>query len=476
MIPNSSAVSASDPARRSLRRRLVDQRVTRPQNRRALITDLIVAVVTMVVIGFPFVLHQDLSWNFSWGIFVTWSLVFVALVVRRLAPWTAFVLAIAGFLVKILLGEPPHGSDLGILIIWFSSAAVGSRLLLVTSGVAALICPAILGAHLALFPYDIFLLGTLTGSGRYSLSAFLLYAALLGLVFVLISLLFWSFGLVQRIQVGARDASHAVDYAALENRRTREQLVVEQERNQIARDMHDVIAHSLAVVVAQADGGRYIARQDPGAAEEVLGTIAETSREALTDVRGLLGQLRHSQHDTQHKRLDDLGTVVDRLRAAGLDVRVTSTGRRQPIGAPAEVAVFRLVQESLTNALKYGDRRWPTLLEIVWCDGMRIRVRNHIAPVPNVAAGSGHGLIGMRERLLVVGGSVTAAPVGVEFIVEARVPLASDPRTTVPGVPHAESLPDAAAPSVGGSVSGPAAPVPPAEAATPPTATETRTP
>ena len=130
----------------------------------------------------------------------------------------------------------------------------------------------------------------------------------------------------------------------------------EQERVRIARDMHDVVAHSLAVVIAQADGARYAAAARPEMATEALGTIAQTARGALSDVRLLLTQLRHRQGDGPQPTLADLETLFAQVRQAGIEPRITvdPTPPGEPPGA-IQLAVYRILQEALTNAIRHGD-------------------------------------------------------------------------------------------------------------------------
>lgn len=439
MTRSSSADSASEPVGGAGPLR----RCWRPQPRHVWLADLGAALLVMGLVGFPFTVRADFSYYFDWAVVAAWVPFGIGLAVRRGAPWLAFGLVIAGFLVKLVLGSGPHGVDLALLLVLYSAAAVGSRLLVWCSGVASVVVPLVMAAHIAIFPHDGPLLGNYSGNGFYGFDALFVQAGGLALVLGLVAVVFWLAGLVQRMQVRSREAAHAAELAELEYQRTQEQLVVEQERTQIARDMHDVIAHSLAVVVAQADGGRYLAKANPQEAEPVLRTIADTAREALVDVRALLVQLRHSQGDGRQKSLDDLPGLVERIRAAGLDVRVHEAGERHPIGAAAEVAVYRLVQEALTNALKYGDSRTPTTLEYVWCDRLRLRVRNRIADAPSKASGSGHGLIGMRERIIVVGGTLEAGPDGDGwFVIEATLPFALEsPALVTPGLPQPGNFP-----------------------------------
>lgn len=420
MTPSSSAVSASDPGGR-LPRWMRDW--AREQPRHVWLTDLVVGLVVMATVGVPVSIHADWSLAFDWAVLASWVPATIGLCLRRVAPWPAMLLVTLGFNVKLLLGVGPHFSDVAMLVVLYSLAANGSRLLMWLSGAAAVVLPLVQSVYLSLFPVDLPFLDQYAGNGFYGTGVFLLTALIFALPLTLISMIVWLAGVVQRVQITAGRLSHSAELAELEYQRTQEQLFVEQERNRIARDIHDVIAHSLAVVVAQADGGRYLMKVDPKKAEPVLETISDTAREALGDVRNLLGQLRHTQGEGPQKALCDIPGMVERIGAAGLRVDFEELGEPQHIGAIAELAVYRLVQEALTNALKYSEPNRTTSLRMEWGpDRLRIRARNRIAEQPRINAGSGHGLTGMRERLLAVGGETYAGAEGADWVVGAEVP------------------------------------------------------
>ena len=145
-------------------------------------------------------------------------------------------------------------------------------------------------------------------------------------------------------------------------------LAVLEERARIAREMHDIVAHSLAVIVRQAEGGAFIAERDPGRAGHALRTIAGTGRGALADMRGLLGVLRDgaSGADTPQPTLADVPRLVAGVRDTGLDARLTQSGEAFPLSAATELAVYRLAQEGLTNAVKYAGPRARVAVELRW--------------------------------------------------------------------------------------------------------------
>jgi len=228
-------------------------------------------------------------------------------------------------------------------------------------------------------------------------------------------------------------------------------LAAQDERTRIAREMHDIVAHSLSSIISQADGARYAAasartaraqqaeqpsqaqQSEPDIAEQTLELIADTARDSLTQMRSLLGLLRTDEATAYAPvpTLSDVPALVEQSRRAGLPVTFTGiTGtmaRTLPQGA--ELAAYRTVQEALTNALKHSPGA-ATTVTIHWGeDGLQLRVQNdpvssavaqHIArPVP----GSGNGLRGMSERIALYHGTLTYGlqPDG-GWLVEAALP------------------------------------------------------
>jgi signal transduction histidine kinase len=210
--------------------------------------------------------------------------------------------------------------------------------------------------------------------------------------------------------------------AAVERRRLEELVEQAQERGRIAADMHDVVAHSWAVVAAQADGARYVLRTDPDRAEEALGVIGETARTAMTDVRTLLTRLRHGE-DRSPLLPPEIDDVMARMHSSGMDVRLSCRGEPAAVGPVVATARFAL-SESLTNALKHGDLAQPVAVEEDWTDGYRLRVVNDVptrAPV-DPASSEGHGLRGMTERVAQLGGRVLAGESSGRWVTEVTIP------------------------------------------------------
>ncbi|WP_255575820.1 sensor histidine kinase [Cryobacterium sp. TMT3-29-2] len=148
------------------------------------------------------------------------------------------------------------------------------------------------------------------------------------------------------------------------------ELPLTQERARIAREMHDIVAHSLAVIVTQAQSGELVAGKSPERAATVLGTIAATGRVALADMRRLLGMLRaegsESSGSGPQPSLADLPQLLNRVGATGLTVRRTDEGTARPVGSAVELTPFRLVQESLTNTLRHAGPGARADLRLAW--------------------------------------------------------------------------------------------------------------
>ncbi|MBW4715543.1 sensor histidine kinase [Saccharothrix sp. SC076] len=236
--------------------------------------------------------------------------------------------------------------------------------------------------------------------------------------------------------VGARRAYHSEleqRLKLLETERDQQaRIAVGEERSRIARELHDVVAHAVSVMVVQADGAGYAIRSNPELAEAAVRTIADTGRQALTELRRLLGVLRsEDQSGTQwapQPGAADLAELTENLRTAGLPVRLETSGSLDALPAGLGLGVYRIVQEALTNTLKHAGSGASATVRIARLDD---RVELEIAddgfgtPHDLVAVSGGNGLIGMRERAGVLGGSLEAGPnPGGGWRVRAVLPLA----------------------------------------------------
>ncbi|WTW96095.1 histidine kinase [Streptomycetaceae bacterium NBC_01309] len=224
------------------------------------------------------------------------------------------------------------------------------------------------------------------------------------------------------------------------------------ERMRIARELHDVVAHSIAMINIQAGVAAHVIDQDSGQAKQALVHIKEASRDALAELRTTLGVLRQDG-DTDNPTeptpgAEGIGTLVASFRTAGLPVLLQVTGEQRALPAPVGLALYRIVQESLTNAVKHAGPGAEATVRIIYqAYSVRLEVADNgfgagagagagvgVVPTGDAAAdaaghGTGHGLLGMRERATAVGGTLGVGPRGGErgFLVTAELPTESPP-------------------------------------------------
>ncbi|GAA0830065.1 histidine kinase [Bifidobacterium pullorum subsp. gallinarum] len=203
------------------------------------------------------------------------------------------------------------------------------------------------------------------------------------------------------------------------------------ERARIARDMHDVVAHTLSIIIVQSDGGRYAGVGNPAVARSTMETIRRESERALHDMKRLLGVFGGSSHADY----DDITALVDQARetspGTAIVRRIEGTAAPQHLGAQASVAVYRVVQEALTNVRKYAGPRPTVRIDEHWDDdGLSLTIADNGRGASSGLDGHapGYGLIGMRERVAAVGGTVNAGPgIGGGFVVSVTIPYAAAP-------------------------------------------------
>lgn len=203
------------------------------------------------------------------------------------------------------------------------------------------------------------------------------------------------------------------------------ELAARDERSRIAREMHDVVAHGLSVIVVQADGARYAAAKDPDVAVGTLETISTTGRESLTEMRRLLGLLRDGDTGVAPQPgLDDVRHLVAEARAAGMRVEADLPPTAPDVPDGVGLAAYRIVQESLTNVRKHAGPGAAVALRVSVGRAVEVEVRDDGRGAAADSDGRGLGLTGMRERAAVHGGTLEAGPApGGGFAVSARLPL-----------------------------------------------------
>jgi signal transduction histidine kinase len=247
------------------------------------------------------------------------------------------------------------------------------------------------------------------------------------------SVVFVTLPLVFAHNVGTRRrAERALDEQERRNRREQAERARLEERSRIARELHDVVAHNMSVIAIQAEAAPLKAGDDAGALAGELADIRATALETLTEMRRVLDLLhtRDASADTvPAPGVDQLDALVERVGAAGVDVDLTIAGTAHPVAPGVGVSVYRIVQESLSNALRHAPGA-KVAVELNYRDAPRalvVRVENGpppAAPPVDEWNGARHGLVGMRERAAMLHGVLRAQPTDAGgFVVEATLPL-----------------------------------------------------
>ncbi|MEU6916113.1 sensor histidine kinase [Streptomyces olindensis] len=219
-------------------------------------------------------------------------------------------------------------------------------------------------------------------------------------------------------------------------REAQSKVAVAAERARIARELHDVVAHNVSVMVVQADGAAYVLDAAPDQAKKALETISSTGRQALAEMRRLLGVLRTGEHQeageyVPQPDVQQIEDLVEQCRGSGLPVDFKVEGTPRPLPSGVELTAYRIVQEALTNTRKHGGPNAGASVRLVYFDdGLGLLVEDDGKGAPHELYeeggldGQGHGLIGMRERVGMVGGTLDAGPrPGGGFRISALLPL-----------------------------------------------------
>jgi signal transduction histidine kinase len=206
-------------------------------------------------------------------------------------------------------------------------------------------------------------------------------------------------------------------------------LAAAEERTRIARDLHDSAGHAINVILVQAGAARLLSEKDPERAKAALETIEEVARETVEDIDQLVRVLRDDDGSPEPARdvepplgLAALDTLAERHRAAGLEMTVHVDGSRRDLAPGLDQAAYRILQEALTNAARHGRGRAE--VDITFgSSALDITVTNPVPP-DSVAVGGGHGIVGMRERAALLGGSLRSSAADGVFRIDARLPYA----------------------------------------------------
>ena len=257
------------------------------------------------------------------------------------------------------------------------------------------------------------------------------------LVGVVIFTAVWVFGDSRRVRRLHLEVAEERAARAERERDERARAAVQEERTRIAREMHDIVAHSVSVMVVQAGAARRMVTRDPAAAVVATGEVEETGRAALRDMRRVIGVLRADSDEAAAETrpraalepqpgMADVAELVSTCRDAGLDVRVRTDGEVRALPSGVELAAYRIIQEALTNTMKHAGPARAEVRIAYEDDVLTVVVADDGRGVGLDADpdGTGHGLPGMRERVTVYGGDLDAGPhPGGGFRVRARLPL-----------------------------------------------------
>jgi signal transduction histidine kinase len=368
---------------------------------------LILAGLGLAVFGNAHIMPRQVS-----AVFTVAMCAPVAL--RRRYPVGAFGCVLAIGVLDALL-RPPTGSDLAVFVMLYTLAAYRPRRVSLPGlGIclAGSVIALVRWVHGLVFP-SLFALGAVVA----------FFAGPPLLAWLLGDSMQWRRGFYRGLEERAARLERERDAQA--------QIAAAAERARIARELHDVVAHNVSVMVVQADGAGYALDSSPELARQALEAISSTGRQALAEMRSLLGVLRSADGDpaelTPQPGVQQLAGLLEQARAAGLPVSFAVEGVPRPLLPGAALAAYRIVQESLTNARKHGGPAVTATVTLRFCEDRLVIKVTDDGRKPSAASradGRGHGLIGMHERVEAYGGTVSAGPrPGGGWRVTAMLPL-----------------------------------------------------
>ncbi|MGZ0151362.1 sensor histidine kinase [Kribbella sp. WER1] len=378
----------------------------RPLPARSKAFDLFLAGGLCMVFGFLSLAQAHFGGLLAFGMLVP-------LIWRRTHPELVFFAVCSVATLQWLTGVELQLGNVGLLVALYSITVFGDvRLSRIALGIGGM--------------------GVLMATSRYWASSD--WKQQITMMFALGAVVFgvWAVGERRRTR-GLYVAQLEERAAQLERDRDREaKLAVSNERTRIAREIHDVVAHGLSIMIVQADGGLYAADQSPEAAKKALATIGDTGRASLTEMRKMLGLLKQDEQSDlgphqprPQPGVSSLPELIENVREAGLAVEYTVTGQPRELPALLGLTAYRIVQEGLTNTLKHAGPGARTSVALDFGREMLTVVVTDDGRGAGVApsADPGHGLVGMRQRVSVSGGTVSAGPkAGGGYEVIARLP------------------------------------------------------
>ncbi|MEV0732430.1 sensor histidine kinase [Polymorphospora sp. NPDC050346] len=358
----------------------------------------------------------------SWWLAVPWSVLSAApLALRTVAAWPAIILCTLTMLATIAIGYQALTIVVSLVVLTYHGAA--RFRLRPATGAALLLWLPVLVTNLVITPPD-----------RVDVNG--VYLTLNNVLVVLVAFF------VGRTVHGRQTRHRALEErarAAEENQRSLAEQAVTDERRRIARELHDVVAHHVSVMGVLATGARRVLRRNPDTADEALGTIEETSRTTLREMRRLLDVLRTDEPVADlspQPGLAGIEALLEQVRDAGLPVALRVDGAPAPLDPGVALTIFRIVQEALTNTLKHAGAATAQVRLSFGIDWLVVEVFDTGRGPSLTPARLGHGLVGMRERVALYGGSLRTGPrPGGGFRVYAKIPMEHLGAPTSEGAP-----------------------------------------
>ncbi|MFI1191112.1 sensor histidine kinase [Streptomyces californicus] len=338
---------------------------------------------------------------------------------RRRVPEKMLLLAILVGLVQLAADVRPGIGNFAMLVITYTVATIGER----WASRLALVC-SLSAAALSQLRWEA------EPGGSWAETVFV--TIIMTVPFVLA----WVLGDSFRTRRAYFDQLEERAARLEREREAQSKVAVAAERARIARELHDVVAHNVSVMVVQADGAAYVMDAAPDQAKQALETISSTGRQALAEMRRLLGVLRtgdapESGEYVPQPDVEQIEDLVQQVRQTGLEVDFKVEGTPRPLPSGVELTAYRVVQEALTNTRKHGGPDAGASVRLVYFDdGLGLLIEDdgrgaaHELYEDGGADGAGHGMIGMRERVGMVGGTLDAGPrPGGGFRISALLPL-----------------------------------------------------
>jgi signal transduction histidine kinase len=355
-----------------------------------------------------------------------------ALRAPRTTPWFAVPAAAIVVLPLLARHRRPFGAPAAVWLLAAAVSFVDGRLIEFTAGVAAAGWAAS------------FLLGQVPDARQARLGLAIVLGSAAVVVsndpnhaageFVFIPVVYaigWVAGFALRNRAARAEAAEERASLAEREREAAARIAVAEERARIARELHDIVAHAVSVIVLQVGAVRHNLPETLGEDREALRGVEETGRTALTDMRRLLGAMRHDGDDLDlapQPGLASLDPLLDEVRRAGLPVRLHVDGEPVPLPRTIDLSAYRIVQEGLTNALKHAHAGHADVVIRYGSDRLEVDVRDDGRGI-TASDGLGHGLVGVRERVKIYGGEMTAgAAPGGGFVLSTSFPFEGDRR------------------------------------------------